>query len=104
MQIDMILKPAFSCLKRLYSCIQQSRQGMPMEATGAKFEIIHNIKIDISKQIKPAFEIIPKRWRVERTFSWFGGYRRLAKDFEYTAYSEENFIYIYHTHLLLKRL
>lgn len=59
--------------------------------------------IDISKQIKPVFEVLPKRWRVERTFSWFGDYRRLSKDFEYSADSEENIIYISHLHLLLKR-
>lgn len=68
------------------------------------FEIFHNIRIDISKQIKPVFEVLPKRWRIERTFSWFGGYRRLSKDFEYSASSEENIIYISHAHLLLKRL
>ena len=28
------------------------------------------------------FEVLPKRWIVERTFSWFESYRRLAKDFE----------------------
>ena len=30
------------------------------------FEMFHNVRIDISRQIKPAFEILPKRWRVER--------------------------------------
>ena len=69
------------------------------------FEIFHNIRIDISQQIKPkCFTVLPKRWKIERSFSWFGGYRRLAKDFEYTALSEENIIYIAHAHLLLKRL
>lgn len=68
------------------------------------FEIFHNIRIDISRQIKSTFEVLPKRWRIERTFSWFGGYRRLSKDFEYSALSEENMIYISHSHLLLKRL
>lgn len=68
------------------------------------FEMFHNVRIDISRQIKPAFEILPKRWHVERTLSWFGGYRRLSKDFEYSALSEENLIYIAHLHLLLKRL
>lgn len=67
-------------------------------------DMFHNVRIDISRQIKPAFEILPKRWRVERTLSWFGGYRRLSKDFEYSALSEENLIYIAHLHLLLKRL
>src|SRR5215469_9351543 len=28
------------------------------------------------------FVVLPRRWVVERTFSWFGRKRRLAKDFE----------------------
>ena len=68
------------------------------------FESFHNIRIDISKQIKPTFEILPKCFRIERTFSWLGGYCRLSNDSKYSALSEENIIYISHTHLLLKHL
>lgn len=28
------------------------------------------------------FVVLKKRWVVERTFAWFGGYRRLSKDYE----------------------
>jgi hypothetical protein len=28
------------------------------------------------------FVVLPRRWVVERTFSWFGRNRRLAKDFD----------------------
>jgi transposase len=31
------------------------------------------------------FDVLPRRWVVERTFSWFGRNRRLAKDFENLA-------------------
>jgi hypothetical protein len=33
------------------------------------------------------FVVLPRRWVVERTFSWFGRNRRLAKDFENLAAS-----------------
>ncbi len=68
------------------------------------FKEFHNIRVDISEHLASTFTVMPKHWRVERTFSWFGDYRRLSKDFEYSVLSEENMIYISHTHLLLKRL
>lgn len=40
------------------------------------------LAVDISKRIKPEFEVLPKRWIVERTFAWSDNSRRLSKDFE----------------------
>jgi putative transposase len=40
------------------------------------------------------FEVQPWRWVVERTFGWFGRYRRLAKDYEANPLSSETWIYI----------
>jgi putative transposase len=40
------------------------------------------------------FEVIPKRWVVERTFGWLGRYRRLAKDYEANPKSSETWIYV----------
>ena len=40
------------------------------------------------------FEVIPWRWVVERTFGWFGRYRRLSKDYEANPLSSETWIYI----------
>ena len=59
--------------------------------------------IDISEKIKPVFEVIPKRWVVERTFAWLNNSRRLSKDYEINTSSEENWIYISHFHTLLRR-
>jgi putative transposase len=40
------------------------------------------------------FEVLPQRWIVERTFGWFGRYRRLAKDYETNPKSSEAWIKI----------
>jgi transposase len=50
------------------------------------------------------FEIIPKRWVVERTFAWLGRCRRLAKDFEKTIASAEAWILIAHIRLVSRRI
>jgi putative transposase len=38
------------------------------------------------------FQVLPKRWIVERTFSWFEGFRRLSKDYEVLPETTEHFI------------
>lgn len=40
------------------------------------------------------FEVHKWRWVVERTFGWFGRYRRLSKDYEHNTASSEAWIYI----------
>jgi putative transposase len=40
------------------------------------------------------FEVQKWRWIVERTFGWFGRYRRLSKDYEHNPASSEAWIYI----------
>ena len=70
-------------------------------------EFVKNIlkkTIDISERITEHWAILPKRWVVERTFSWLNGYRRLAKDIEISISSAENYVMIAHSMLLLNRL
>jgi putative transposase len=50
------------------------------------------------------FVVIPKRWVVERTFSWLGRNRRLSKDYERLIESSEAFVYIASIRLMTKRL
>ena len=40
------------------------------------------------------FEVVRRRWVVERTFGWFNRYRRLSKDYEHTLASSEAWINI----------
>ena len=50
------------------------------------------------------FELLPRRWVVERTFAWLGRCRRLAKDWEKTIASAEAWTWIAHIRLLTRRL
>lgn len=50
------------------------------------------------------FVVIPKRWVVERTFGWLTWYRRLAKNYEQYLDTNESFVYIAMSHLMLRRL
>jgi putative transposase len=50
------------------------------------------------------FQILPRRWVVERTFGWFGRYRRLPRDYEYQTLSTESMVYIASIHRLLRLL
>src|SRR6202035_1491312 len=43
------------------------------------------------------FVVLPRRWVVERTFSWFGRNRRLAKDFENLAETLATFVTLHPT-------
>lgn len=52
----------------------------------------------------PGFHVLPRRWVVERTFSWLGQNRRLSKDYEQHCESEEAWIYIAMTRLMARRL
>ncbi len=50
------------------------------------------------------FEVIPRRWVVERTFAWLGRNRRLAKDFETLVETAVAWILVAHIKLLTRRL
>jgi putative transposase len=55
-------------------------------------------------QIPTGFHVLPRRWVVERTFAWLGRNRRLAKDYEKLPGTEEAFIYMAMSRILIKRL
>lgn len=50
------------------------------------------------------FQVLPRRWVVERTFAWFDANRRLSKDYEVLTESSTAMIYIAMTRLLIRRL
>jgi transposase len=67
---------------------------------------IGTFTLEIVKRTDKAkgFEVLPRRWVVERTFAWLGRCRRLAKDWERSIASAEAWIYVAHIRLLTRRL
>ena len=51
-----------------------------------------------------SFEVLPRRWVVERTLAWLGRCRPLSKDFEALPETSEAWVYVAMIHLMLKRL
>jgi transposase len=47
------------------------------------------------------FEVLPRRWVVERTFAWLSFNRRMSKDYELLPATSETFIYISMIKLML---
>jgi putative transposase len=50
------------------------------------------------------FTVLPRRWVVERTFSWLDQNRRLSKDYEKLTATSEAFVYVAMTRLMARRL
>ena len=50
------------------------------------------------------FQVLPKRWIVERTFGWLGRCRRLAKDFENLTRSKIAFVKLAMIRLPMRRI
>ena len=50
------------------------------------------------------FEVLPRRWVVERTLSWLSRCRRLSKDYEERTETSEAWVYVAMVNLMLKRL
>ena len=60
--------------------------------------------VDISARIKPEWEVLPKRWIVERSLAWINNSRRLSKDYEISVQSAQAACMIAAFRTLLKRL
>jgi transposase len=52
----------------------------------------------------PRFEVVPRRWIVERTLAWISHFRRLARDFERYARSVVAFVRLAMIRIMLRRL
>ena len=65
-----------------------------------------NWTIEIVRRMARAvgFEILPRRWVVERTLAWLNRNRRLAKDFEASIESAKAWVYVASVQLIIRRI
>jgi putative transposase len=62
-------------------------------------------KVDWQRLMPPrGYVALPRRWVVERTFSWLGQNRRMSKDYERLCASAEAFVYMAMIRLMVRRL
>lgn len=65
----------------------------------------HHVSVEVVSKIHPkGFQVLPKRWIVERTWAWLMNNRRLQIDYERDPLVAEGFIWAAHSRLLLRRL
>jgi putative transposase len=62
-------------------------------------------KVDWQKLLpQRGFQVLPRRWVVERSFAWICHNRRIAKDYERLCASGEAFVYAAMSRLMVRRL
>ncbi len=54
--------------------------------------------------VRRGFEILPRRWVVERTFAWLSHHPRMSKDYERLCDTSESFVYAGMIRLMVRRL
>ena len=65
----------------------------------------HHVSAEVVNKIHPTgFEVLPRRWVVERTWSWLMNNRRLQIDYERDPIVHEGFVWAAHSRMLLRRL
>lgn len=97
-----VLAAVRSCCKRIKTIFAD--QGYTGELI-ATMKCTLRFTLEIIKRIEArVFHILPRRWVVERTFGWFGFYRRLAKDYERYPKHSEAFVYLAMSNIMLHRL
>jgi transposase len=92
----------FPFLEKLFA--DGGYQGPQFQKALAK--VLPRLKTEIIKRSDKAkgFEVLPRRWVVERTFAWLNRCRRLAKDWENLTRTALAYIRLASIRLMLRRL
>jgi putative transposase len=91
-----------SCKKLRKIWVNGGYSGRLVEWVAERFKFCLAVVLR-PKQTKK-FVLLPRRWVVEHTFSWLNHSRRLSKSYERLMSTDETWIYIAMTDIMLKRL
>jgi len=103
-------KAAFDVIKELRG--RFPRLSKIIADGGYRGELIERVKnafgwvleVVLRPEQTKKFTVLPKRWIVERTFSWFESYRRLSKDYEVDTESSQTIVYLTMIQIMLNRI
>jgi putative transposase len=87
--------------------VERPRKPAPQEVLMAWAEqwTKEGVKVDWQKLLPPqGFQVLPRRWVVERSFAWLCHNRRMSKDYERLCSTGEAFVYAAMTRLMVRRL
>jgi putative transposase len=83
--------------------VRKPKEPVPEEV--AKRWAKEGQKVDWQRLMPPrGYVALPRRWVVERTFSWLSQNRRMSKDYERLCASAEAFVYVAMIRLMVRRL
>lgn len=81
--------------------VDQGYQGVKFKQAVEKLSAA---TVEVMKREGKGFQLLARRWVVERTFAWLIKKRRLVVDYEKLPETSESLIYLAMVHLMLKRL
>jgi putative transposase len=87
--------------------VERARKAAPEEVlkSWAREWAKEGVAVDWQKLLPPkGFQVLARRWVVERTFSWIDQNRRMSKDYEKLCASSEALIYAAMIRLMVRRL
>ncbi len=92
----------FPFLRKLYA---DAGYGGPKFQAALK-RVLRQVQIQIVRRSDTAqgFEVLPRRWIVERTIAWLNRCRRLAKDWENLSRTALAFLRLASIRLMMRRL
>ena len=101
-----VLAPLAHCLTRLRKIWADGIYTGGLAEWLKSLRTRNRIDLELVKRSDEAegFEVLPRRWVVERTFAWLSFNRRMSKDYEYLPATSETFIYVSMIKLMLGRL